>query len=107
MRTGNVYYNGRLAGVLVEDNDGIVRFTYDALYRIDGQSIAFSMPLTSEPYAYDGLPPFFENLVSEGWMRRVQSQSQHIDQSDSFGLLLLNGRDLIGAVTVIPEEEEQ
>ncbi|GGX68968.1 HipA N-terminal domain-containing protein [Saccharospirillum salsuginis] len=107
MRRGNVYYNGQFAGVIEEDDDGTVRFAYDPLYRVDGIPIAFSMPLTDEPYLSDGLPPFFENLVSEGWLRRVQSQTQHIDETDSFGLLLKNGRDLVGAVSVIPAEEDQ
>ena len=50
-------------------------------------------------------PAFFENLVSEGWLRKLQSQEQKIDENDRFGLLLMNGRDLVGAVTIVPVDE--
>jgi serine/threonine-protein kinase HipA len=48
--------------------------------------------------------------VSEGWLRKLQSQEQKIDENDRFGLLLMNGRDLVGAVTIVPlatESDEQ
>ena len=51
--------------------------------------------------------PFFENLVSEGWLRKLQSQQQKIDENDRFGLLLANGGDLVGAVTVEPISENE
>lgn len=102
-----MYYSDRFAGLLTEEDDGSFRFSYDPLYCVDGCPIAFSMPISAEPYLSDRLPPFFENLVSEGWMRRVQSQSQLIDENDSFGLLLLNGRDLVGAVSVLPLENKE
>jgi len=104
MRRAYIYYKERLAGVLEEDDEGTFQFTYDPVYRIDGCPIAFSIPISSEPLISDGLPAFFDNLVSEGWLRRVQSTSQHIDENDSFGLLLENGRDLVGAVAVHPAE---
>lgn len=107
MRMARVYYKDRFAGILQEDDLGYFQFTYDALYRIDGCPIAFTMPLSAEPYVTEGLPAFFENLLSEGWLRRIQATTQHIDERDSFGLLLNNGRDMIGAVTVLPMEDTQ
>lgn len=86
MRAGRVYYKGRFAGLLQEHESGFCTFIYDALYRIDGYPIAFTMPLSAEPYITEGLPPFFENLLSEGWLRRIQSTTQRIDERDSFGL---------------------
>lgn len=106
MRQANVYYNGRLAGRLIEDDDGHFQFRYDLLYQADGAPIAFSIPLSVETYHWNGLHPFFENLVSEGWLRRVQAQTQHLDENDSFGLLLENGRDLVGAVSVVRIEDD-
>lgn len=106
MRQANVYFNGRLAGRLTEDDDGRFEYRYDTLYQADGAPIAFSIPLSVETYRWNRLPAFFENLVSEGWLRRVQSQTQHLDENDSFGLLLENGRDLVGAVSVVRLEDE-
>lgn len=98
MRRARVFYKDRYAGLLQEDDEGATQFTYDALYRIDGAPIAFTMPISSQPYHSDRLLPFFNNLVSEGWLRRIQSTTQRIDENDSFGLLIHNGRDLGGCL---------
>jgi len=105
MRKAAVYYKDRYAGELVELDNGHFRFTYDSVYLKDGIAIAFRLPLTHIPYESKKLPVFFENLTSEGWLRRVQSSTQGIDYYDSFGLLLNNGRDLVGAVTILPVQK--
>ena len=100
-RIAQVFYNGKPAGKLAEDSSGF-EFTYDDDYLAGGTPIAFTFPLQETPFKHAKLPGFCENLVSEGWLRRLQSQEQKIDESDRFGLLLMNGRDLVGAVTVVP-----
>jgi len=47
-----------------------------------------------------GCPPYFSGLVSEGWLKRVQAREQRIDPDDEFALLVNNGDDLPGAVTI-------
>lgn len=101
VRVAQIFYNGRLAGTLAETGDGFV-FTYDGNYLAGGTPIAFSFPLREAPFKYTRLPGFFENLLAEGWLRKLQSQEQKIDENDRFGLLLMNGRDLVGAVTITP-----
>lgn len=106
-RVANIYYQGRLAGVLAEDNSNNFTFTYSDSYLAGGVPISFRLPLREEPYENEGLLPFFENLVSEGWLQKLQSQHQRIDEHDRFGLLLSNGKDLVGAVTVEPKKPEE
>ncbi|MFC3680554.1 HipA N-terminal domain-containing protein [Bacterioplanoides pacificum] len=101
-RAGRVYFNGRLAGRLEQTEAGFT-FAYERDYLAGGTPISFRIPLQAEIFEYDQLPVFFAGLVSEGWMRKLQSKEQHIDENDVFGLLLANGEDLIGAVTVLPE----
>ncbi len=103
-RVAQVFYNERLAGKLAETREGF-EFTYASEYLAGGTPIAFTFPLQEAPFRYERLPGFFENLVAEGWLRKLQSQQQKIDESDRFGLLLMNGRDLVGAVTVVPVDE--
>lgn len=103
-RIAQVFYNRRLAGILAETPEGF-QFTYDADYLAGGTPVAFTFPLQESAFYSDHLPGFFENLVSEGWLRKLQSQEQKIDENDRFGLLLMNGRDLVGAVTIGPEHE--
>ena len=86
----SIYFDGRLAGRLEETGEGFV-FTYDPAWLAGGTPIAFQYPLRETPFRSDQLPGFFDNLISE---------------NDHFGLLLANGRDLVGAVTVLPEQEQ-
>lgn len=108
-RVGLVWANGRLAGTLSEVSDGLrfeYRFQYDPNYLQNGSPIGHHFPLQEQPFISDVLPPFFENLTSEGWIRRYQSAKARTDKQDSFGLLLANGRDLIGAVSVTPQPKD-
>ena len=75
---------------------------YDPDYLAGGAPISFTLPLQEAAFNFERLPAFFENLASEGWLRKLQSQEQKIDENDRFGLLLMNGRDLVGAVTLVP-----
>lgn len=72
IRIAQVFYNQRLAGVLAETPGGF-QFTYDANYLAGGTPIAFTFPLQELAFNSDRLPGFFENLVSEGWLRKLQS----------------------------------
>lgn len=92
--------NGRVAGVL-ERIGSTVTFHYDATYlQMRMPPLSLSLPLQSEPYEYEGLPPYFSGLVSEGWLKRIQAKEQRIDPNDEFSLLVHNGKDLPGAVTL-------
>lgn len=102
-RLANVYYQGLVAGVIENVNDQYI-FTYEREYLAGGVPLSFQLPLREEPFISNELMPFFENLVSEGWLRKLQSQQQKIDEQDRFGLLLSNGKDLVGAVTVEPKD---
>lgn len=91
---------GRVAGEL-EREGRKVRFQYDKDYLELGlPALSLSLPLRSEPYVSDGLPPYFAGLVSEGWLKQVQAKQQHIDPNDEFSLLVHNGQDLPGAITI-------
>ena len=98
-RTAKVNYQGRLAGLLSETENGY-RFVYDQNYLKNGQPISVSLPLRSEPYESEKLFSFFEGLLPEGWYLNIVSAASKIDANDSFGLLLATTGDAIGAVTV-------
>lgn len=56
--------------------------------------------MTTESFRFDILPPFFTNLLSEGWLRNHQAKKARVDKNDEFGLLCANGQELIGGVSV-------
>ncbi len=102
-RVGYVYFNELFAGTISESTEGYT-FIYDTNYTIGGIPIGFNYPFTQLKYFNYSLFPIFENLVSEGWLLDLQSSMQHIDKKDKFGILLNNGLDLIGAITVKKEK---
>ena len=109
-REGFIYCNGSLAGVLQEFNDlktVSYLFKYDTAYLKDGAPIGHRFPLRVQPFMFDTFPTFFSNLISEGWLRSHQAKKARLDKSDSFGLLLANGKELIGAISVLTSETKE
>jgi serine/threonine-protein kinase HipA len=95
-----VKMHGMVAGTLERDGKK-VRFQYDKAYlQLRQPPLSLSLPLREEPFESTGLPPYFSGLVSEGWLKRVQATEQRIDPNDDFSLLIHNGDDLPGAVTI-------
>lgn len=99
-RIATVFFNAQVAGELRETDSGGFEYQYKPEYLADGTPLSYRLPLQQEPFKSEVLFPFFENLAAEGWMKEVQSVNQKIDERDTFGLLLQNGDDLAGAVTL-------
>lgn len=95
-------------GTIEEQGERIV-FTYSAewLQRPDAVPVSLTLPLRGEPYESNGLHPFFENLLPEGWLLEVASKTLKISKGDPFGLLLATCGDCIGAVEVEPPDDER
>ncbi len=104
-RTAKVSLNGRVAGKLEELPGGATRFTYSNpwLRRRGAVPISLTLPLRGKPYESEGLHPFFENLLPEGWLLDVSAQKLKLSKADAFGLLLAMGSDCVGAVEIGPE----
>ena len=103
MRAGQVFFKDVYAGVLQEQPDGWVTFTYDD--RFTGV-IGCSLPRTTNVFKGSGpgqLHPFFQHLAPEGWLRATQARRAELSAEDDFGLLLAYGRDCIGAVSIQAE----
>jgi serine/threonine-protein kinase HipA len=98
---GTVYFRNVVAGTLQQVPDGRYAFTYEKSYLDAGQpQIAFTLAHDTAPIYSPGLPPFFDNLVAEGWLARAQARALGINAADRFGRLLAFGRDCPGAVSV-------
>src|ERR1700730_6154236 len=100
---GKVYYNDLFAGQLQQQPGGRCAFAYDAAYLEAGHpSVAFTLPRQAAPQICEqGLHPFFDNLVAEGWLRNAQARALKVDPNNRFALLLAFGHDCAGAVSVI------
>ncbi|MBN1282968.1 MAG: HipA domain-containing protein [Proteobacteria bacterium] len=106
---GKIYFRDIYAGRLQEEPGGRVAFTYDASYlEGDQPAIAHTLPLGPEPHVSEsGLPPFFDNLVAEGWLRSAQARALGVNPNNRFALLLGFGFDLAGAVSIIDPEAQE
>jgi serine/threonine-protein kinase HipA len=100
-RIGQVKLSGRLVGA-IEENDGKTVFQYlpEWLSQSDAVPVSLTLPLRAEPYVSQGLHPFFENLLPEGWLLDVTTKKLKISKNDPFGLLLATCHDCVGAVEI-------
>lgn len=105
-RQAIVRLDGHRAGTLSESGKQIA-FQYDPDWLANPKAIAVSMtlPLRAEPFVTDGLHPFFENLLPEGWLLELATKKLKISKDDAFGLLIATCADCIGAVEILPTEE--
>ena len=106
-RKGKVLVNNIPAGIISEEEDGY-RFKYSTEYmdEKDAQSVSLSLPLREEPFISKTMFPFFDGLIPEGWLLDIAQRTWKLNPRDRMGLLLACCRDCIGAVSVIPMEEE-
>lgn len=102
-----IFYGETFAGLLEKiDASNNVSFTYDLAYLRHGRKISYWLELQSEPYITEGLHPFFDSMVSEGWLKKRQSQAQQINPNNRFDLLINNGEDLPGMVSIRLREQD-
>ncbi|MBX9653885.1 HipA N-terminal domain-containing protein [bacterium] len=107
-RRAVVRLDGQPVGMLVETGKHVI-FAYDAWWLAlrDAVPVSLTLPLRPEPYISEGLHPFFENLLPEGWLLELATKKLKISKDDAFGLLVATCADCIGAVEILPEEEGQ
>lgn len=96
-----------MAGRLTEDENGFT-FLYDSDFlSSDGaEAVSLTLPLTDKPYHDTVLFPFFDGLIPEGWLLDIAEKSWKINQRDRMSLLLACCKDCIGAVSVVPEQDD-
>lgn len=86
--------------------DGGVEFRYDDPH--SGRAVATSLPLSALPVmtVAGALPPFFTGLLPEG--RRLTALQREVKASadDELSLLMAIGSDVVGDVSVVPEDVE-
>lgn len=108
MKKALIYFRDILAGRLAETEEGY-EFQYEATYLAKQQAepISLTLPLRKEVYQSHVLFPFFDGLIPEGWLLDVALRNTDISILDRMSLLLLCCKDCIGAVSVIPDNEEE
>ncbi|OGT51092.1 MAG: hypothetical protein A3E84_04560 [Gammaproteobacteria bacterium RIFCSPHIGHO2_12_FULL_42_13] len=100
---GKVYYQDKYAGILRQEPGDRYVFTYDQDYLKNKYPvIANAFPLINTSFIFEqSLPPFFDNLVAEGWLEAAQRKLLGRRAATRFELLLAFGQECAGAVSVI------
>lgn len=109
MRRGEVYLNGIYAGLLTETPGEGYTFVYeDTFYENPSTpAISLTLPKRQKEFHSPYLFPFFSNMLSEGYNRRLQAMLHHVDIADDFGILLATAYcDTPGAVTIKQVDNE-
>lgn len=107
MKRAEVYYKNDLAGILKETDSGY-EFCYikEYLEKKGAEPVSLTLPLSGKPYVSNVLFPFFDGLIPEGWLLDVALRNTDISYLDRMSLLLLCCKDCIGAVSVVPVNNE-
>lgn len=103
MKRAEVYFKDNLAGILTETDSGYeFRYIRDYLEKDCAEPVSLTLPLRDKPYVSNVLFPFFDGLIPEGWLLDVALRNTDISYLDRMSLLLLCCKDCIGAVSVVP-----
>ncbi|EIQ0245481.1 HipA N-terminal domain-containing protein [Escherichia coli] len=101
-RRVKVLLYGQVVGELSQNDSGFL-FQYAQDYY--GPAISISLPVAQRQFPSETLHPYFASLAPEGWLRQRYSQIQHRDENDLLGMLIDNGKNLLGAIQILPWEE--
>ncbi len=103
-RSATVWVGNDRAGVLTRTHNGY-EFIYDKPYLLqkDASPVSLSLPLQDAVFQAEDLFPFFDGLTQEGWLKEMSEKILHIDAADRFSLLVKNGADCIGNVSILEE----
>jgi serine/threonine-protein kinase HipA len=110
----NVLLYGKPIGTLTLLSGDRVIFAFNKEYIDDPRRPTLSLSfkdsqgdlITSLRPTQTKSPPFFSNVLPEGHMRRYLAERANINDEREFFLLWVLGRDLPGAITIEPAEDD-
>ena len=90
---GKVYFKNKFAGLLEEEPGGRSSFIYDdSFLETSKEALSVNLALDKKIHMNEnGLAPFFDNLVAEGWLAEIQAKAAGTRTNDRFKLLIAFG----------------
>lgn len=84
------------------------RFSYADTYLSDPEhrAISLSLPLEEKTFNPQRTKNFFEGLLPEGFSRKAVAQSMQLDENDYTSILAGLGKECIGAIKIIDENDQ-
>ena len=110
-RALSVWINGKRAGEWRIPARGDTEFQYNSAWAEskEGRSLSLSLPLSLDKASIKGKPVdcYFDNLLPDSDPIRKRLQDRfHLASGSSFELLAATGRDCVGAVQLLPLDEQ-
>jgi serine/threonine-protein kinase HipA len=107
-RTLDVYLHNDLAGQLVQDDGGQMRFAYAEswLNRPGATPLSQSLPLRKERFSRNECRGFFGGILPEQAKRELIARNLGISARNDYAMLEQIGGECAGAVTFIPAGEK-
>jgi serine/threonine-protein kinase HipA len=104
-----VFLNNRLVGRLTKESGGAIYFRYDESWLAYKSAIpvSLSLPLREDPYKGEAVTAVFDNLLPDSSLLRQRvSEKVGANGTDAYSLLSVIGRDCVGALQFIPDDEK-
>jgi serine/threonine-protein kinase HipA len=104
----NVFMNNQFVGTLEKEPSGAISFRYDQawLARDYALPVSLSMPLSDAPHRGAVVRSVFENLLPDrDSIRRRVAERVGAEDTDAYSLLAKIGRDCVGALQFVPDDE--
>ena len=105
----NTFINGKLAGQLRRETSGAIEFQYHQSW-LDWEHtfpISMSLPLREDHYIGDPVVAVFDNLLPDNREIRARvAERSHADGVDAYNLLAAIGRDCVGALQFLRDDQE-
>jgi serine/threonine-protein kinase HipA len=103
-----VYYQEKVVGSLIFDEEERLSFQYDEIWLSFKDRFPLSLPLTllDKMYGHLETKSFFENLLPEGEIKNLLEAHGKSSIKSEFGFLQEFGGDCAGAFKVLPEKEK-
>jgi serine/threonine-protein kinase HipA len=108
-RTLHVYLNRKKAGLLHQNDDGQLEFTYAPAFLNDPKAIplSHSLPLRPETFAAKECRGFFSGLLPEEENREMVAKNLGITARNDFSMLREIGGESAGAVSFLTQEQKE
>lgn len=109
----NVYIEiggeNHLVGYILAHSEENAEFIYDDEYikMPESRPISISLPLEEKIFNFERTKNFFEGLLPEGFTRRCVANWMHKDENDYISILAGLGRECLGAIKIVSDEEDE
>jgi serine/threonine-protein kinase HipA len=104
-----VLQNNQLVGYFLKQPSGAVEFQYDESWLNNKNSypVSISLPLREDAFRGAPVAAVFENLLPDSdKLRQAVAETIGADGTDAYSLLLQIGRDCVGALQFITEDDD-